>query len=249
MDPYLEGPLWRDVHHELASRIREQLTPQLRPRYVARLETTLIEVPEDEQVRVFVPDVQVSERRGAGRGPVGNAAVMTAPVLVPVPEILHRQKTIEVRTVPENELVASIEILSPANKTGREFVRLQEKRETLRRQGVHLVEIDLLRRGRRVVSHPRVDGCSYLVTVLRSHAEVVEAWPVGIRDALPPVPVPLLDDDPDAAIDLREALAAVYDAAGYDLDIDYADPPPPPALSGDDLAWARAVVASAAAAR
>ena len=37
MDPYLEGYLWPDVHNALANKIRQQLTPVLRPRYTARL--------------------------------------------------------------------------------------------------------------------------------------------------------------------------------------------------------------------
>lgn len=37
MDPYLEGYVWPDVHHSLASQIRDQLNPHLRPRYVARI--------------------------------------------------------------------------------------------------------------------------------------------------------------------------------------------------------------------
>ena len=38
MDPYLEGYLWPDVYHRLATEISRQLTPLLKPRYVARLE-------------------------------------------------------------------------------------------------------------------------------------------------------------------------------------------------------------------
>ncbi len=37
MDPYLEGYLWPDVHHRLATQISDQLMPMLRPRYVARV--------------------------------------------------------------------------------------------------------------------------------------------------------------------------------------------------------------------
>ncbi|MFQ5873193.1 MAG: DUF4058 family protein [Dehalococcoidia bacterium] len=37
MDPYLEGYLWPDVHQALASKIRQQLTPLVRPRYTVRL--------------------------------------------------------------------------------------------------------------------------------------------------------------------------------------------------------------------
>ncbi len=50
MNPYLEGYLWPDVHNALASKIRQQLTPKLRPRYTARLEVYLVEdsLPESE---------------------------------------------------------------------------------------------------------------------------------------------------------------------------------------------------------
>lgn len=43
MDPYLEGYLWPDVHHALAGKIRQQLTPLLRPRYTVRLGIYLVE--------------------------------------------------------------------------------------------------------------------------------------------------------------------------------------------------------------
>ncbi|MEO0458834.1 MAG: DUF4058 family protein, partial [Cyanobacteria bacterium P01_A01_bin.114] len=49
MDPYLEGYLWPDVHNALAAKIRQQLAPQLQPRYVARLEIYVVEdeLPEN----------------------------------------------------------------------------------------------------------------------------------------------------------------------------------------------------------
>ncbi len=43
MNLYLEGYLWPDVHNALASKIRQQLTPKLRPRYTARLEVYVVE--------------------------------------------------------------------------------------------------------------------------------------------------------------------------------------------------------------
>lgn len=48
MDPYLEGYLWPDVHSALASKIRQQLTPLLRPKYIARLEVYLVDDPFPE---------------------------------------------------------------------------------------------------------------------------------------------------------------------------------------------------------
>src|SRR5712692_11066288 len=42
MDPYLEGYLWPDVHHRLATQMSDQLMPLLRPRYVARIEIQVV---------------------------------------------------------------------------------------------------------------------------------------------------------------------------------------------------------------
>jgi hypothetical protein len=37
MDLYLEGYLWPDFHHRLATRISIQLAPLIQPKYVARI--------------------------------------------------------------------------------------------------------------------------------------------------------------------------------------------------------------------
>ena len=60
MDPYLEGYLWPDVHSALAYKIRQQLAPQIQPKYVARLEISVIEdySPEAE-IGIMYPDVKV----------------------------------------------------------------------------------------------------------------------------------------------------------------------------------------------
>ncbi len=60
MDPYLEGYLWPDVHNALANKIRQHLTPQLRPRYTARLSIYVVEdtAPEGD-VGIMYPDVEV----------------------------------------------------------------------------------------------------------------------------------------------------------------------------------------------
>jgi hypothetical protein len=37
MDPYLEGSTWMNFHGQLCAEIARQLSPKLRPRYLARL--------------------------------------------------------------------------------------------------------------------------------------------------------------------------------------------------------------------
>jgi hypothetical protein len=60
MDPYLEGYLWPDVHHALASKIRQLLVPQLSPNYLARLEVSVFEDKNPEgEVGILYPDVEI----------------------------------------------------------------------------------------------------------------------------------------------------------------------------------------------
>lgn len=65
-------------------------------------------------------------------------------------------------------------------------------------------------------------------------------WPIGLRDPLPTVPVPLRAGEDDARLDLRAVLDRVYDEADYAHYLYLREPDPP--LTGDDLAWARSLL-------
>lgn len=254
MDPYLEGYLWPDVHAALAGKIRQQLTPKLRPRYTARLEIYLVEdtTPEAE-VGILYPDVEVLQVSQASVVPSGvmgleidqgaiatTPAPLTLPVLQPV---AVRVPTIEIRDTAKNLLVTCIEILSPVNKREPGLTSYRHKRQRLHQAGVHLIELDLLRRGTRPYSHPRLPQVSYLVTLTRSGLGAVEIWPIGLQDKLPIIPVPLLAPDADVPLALSVALNAIYEEAAYDLSIDYHQPPPPPQLSQPDASWLEKLLA------
>ena len=47
MDPYLEGSTWMNFHGQICAEIVRQLSPKIRPRYVALLtERFVTEIPE-----------------------------------------------------------------------------------------------------------------------------------------------------------------------------------------------------------
>ncbi|MCI0565030.1 MAG: DUF4058 family protein [Nitrososphaera sp.] len=207
MDPYLEGYLWPDVHHRLATEICDLLTPQLRPRYVARIEVRLVRDESPEEVRLA---------------------------------------TVEIRDVAQNELVTSIEILSPVNKREPGLSDYRAKRHSLRVAGVHLLEIDLLRRGQRSYPYAGIPRTPYLVTLTRGASNRVEAWAVRLSDPLPVVPVPLRQPDPDVALDLNFALHAIYERAAYALSVDYSQPPPPPELTAEEQTFVAQLLKRAA---
>jgi hypothetical protein len=239
MNPYFEGHLWADVLNALASRIRQMLVPLIRPRYVARLEIYLVEDPTPEaEVGVLYPDVEVlrvrATRQESGGGSLALAttpATLTLPLVKPV-EV--RIPVIEVRDTVNNILVTSIEILSPVNKREPGLSSYRQKQQRLRQTQVNLVEIDLLRRGTRPFNHPRLQEVPYVVTLTRAQATALEVWTIALLERLPVLPIPLRSPDPDVALDLEQALAEIYDEAGYDLSIDYTQAPPPPALSASD---------------
>ncbi len=256
MDPYLEGQLWPDVHHALASQLRRQIVSHLPTRYVARIETQVVidRLPRSE-TDVIYPDVSVLRR--ATPAPVLHETAVEyearparftrapSPTLwLPVATRQVRLASIEIRNANNDRLVTVIEILSPANKREPGLENYRRKRDHLIVDGVHLLEIDLIRRGVRIETDPLVAGIDYIISLIRAGAAMMEVWPVGLCESLPVVPVPLLDPDPDVPLDLPSALAAIYDEAAYDLSIDYTQEPPPPPLRAEDQEWLRALIAA-----
>jgi hypothetical protein len=146
---------------------------------------------------------------------------------------------IEVRTVQGHVLVTAIELLSPANKRpGEGADAYDKKRQELFQSGVHLLEIDLLRAGKRPYTSRPLPDVPYVIFLSRATTErYVEIWHWGVADPIPIVPVPLRPNDPDVPLDVGAALHDTYQRARYDLDIDYREPPPPPDLTPEDAAW------------
>lgn len=246
MDPYLEHPLlWQDVHTRLADEISNQLTPRLRPRYVARLtRREIVDEPDAEELRIMMPDVAVVRRPPVEPLPQPEGVVVAIPpapfATVNVMPLPFRQISVEIRDAASGLLVTAIEILSPANKRPGTEAReaYLRKRHNLLASTAHLLEIDLLRRGERLPLDPAPPPASYYVVLSRAdHRPEAEVWPIRLQDPLPVVAVPLIPPDPDVPLDLGAALTAIYDRAGYDLDTDYrADPFP--SLEGQDAIWA-----------
>lgn len=246
MDPYLEGRLWPDVHQALAARLRDQLSPQLRPRYIARLNVRVVrDAQAEEEIGISYPNVGVFRQWQTDAVPASGTAIAStitpAVLTIPAWTVEVRIVTVEIRLTETNAIVIAIEIISPVNKRGKGLRDYRRKRQAMRSAGVHLLEIDLLRRGTRVVPGPRVPACDYLVSLTRVGTGATDLWPFTVRERLPVLPVPLHDGDDDLPLVLKTDLEALYDAAGYDLSIDYTQPPPPPELSPEDAAWVREV--------
>src|SRR5216683_2169652 len=122
MDPYLEQ-FWPDIHASLIIYSRDQIEEQLPGDLIARVEERVVLETEEDSHGVY-PDVKITERSGRGFAVGGVASQATV-----------------------------IEILSLANKlAGEGQQQYRRKQKELEKTGVSLVEIDLLRSGRRVLS-------------------------------------------------------------------------------------------------
>ncbi len=249
MDPYIEDPeVWSDFHGGLAAEIRTHLNTQIQPHYVARMTPRvtyeIIEITEKRGVR---PDVGVWEHPdSSSMGGVATVTVTPAPVLSTVTlELPLELFTVEIRETKTMRLVTAIEILSPVNKqpSHEAFAEYQRKRRALLRSMTHLIEIDFLRGGTRPPLEEPVPPAPYYVMLSRENKRPrVEVWPLQFQDKLPVLPVPLLQPDPDAKLDLGAVLAHVYQHGGYATLIDYTPTPPPPRLAKKDLQYIDALL-------
>ena len=259
MDPYLEGSVWPDVHQALAYEIRRWLMPQLRPHYFARLAVQTVQDPTPQtEIGIMYPDVEIlhgkNERRKierpqtltpslSGGVAIAEAAPISPALAVPLLDFEVRLVTVEIYDTEKHQLITGIEILLPVNKRESGLTKYRRKRDRLAAAGVHLLEIDLLRRGQRpmitdrVYKTPKLTDAPYLITLTRASATRMEAWPVRLQDKLPVVAVPLRTPDPDVPLDLGAVLNTIYEQAGYDLSIDYRQTPPPPPFDEKTQEW------------
>jgi hypothetical protein len=264
MDPFLEAPdIWSDFHDRLASVISEMLNAQLPEPYYSRLQMRpeMGVILEAGTLRHIVPDVVLV--RHPTPAPItqppdsGGTAVLAKPRTQITPGVKVRIRTdslrhqfVEIRDAARNhKLITLIEIISPSNKSpGPDRRAYTTKQRDVLDSDVNLIELDLLRGGRRLLPYPDLEqavhqlACDYLILINR-HLQRVDAWidyvlyPVSLRESLPCIPVPLAGDDPDVPLDLQIVLQQIYQRALYLRMLDYALPPEPP-LSDQDAAWA-----------
>lgn len=247
--------MWQEFHETLAGSIRAQLMRVLPRSYVALLAKRYVldhsglsvtTVPSD---RAIFPDVHVARSRQMPAGKPGPALAVAEPA-VELPSLLPEQVpllSVEIRDVAQRRLVTVIEILSPVNKEGGDARDYADRRAAILETSTHLLELDLIRRGARIRLLGEPPAASYYVYLSRTERRPLTAvWPVGLRERLPAVPMPLLAPDPDVALDVQAAVDDCFALVGYERLLDYSGPPPLPSLSAADAEWADQLLRAAA---
>lgn len=240
MDPWLEHPdLWTGVHNALIAAIQSDLAPRLRPKYVARIEERTYLSPSESLYLVGRPDMSVLRVRETGSESEDRSTPTSVMVEIPVPDRI-KETWLEIRSVPDGEVITEIELLSPSNKSssGKGHRLYRKKRARVFESPSHFVEIDLIRAGGPLPVSGSVPRSDYRILVSRCEQRPrAELFPFGVRDPVPRIRIPLRAEDPEPPLDLGPLVRAVYESGGFDLSIDYGRDPVPP-LRDEDVRWA-----------
>jgi hypothetical protein len=251
MDPYLEfrSP-WPDFHNGLISEIRNELGARLPDSYIARVDERIeIVTPGSDPPSSFRPDVLVGRYAEASSSPAVVKEKTTTVLESQLMEILDedpeevRLTWVEIRALPDLELVTAIEVLSPINKSWQGRGAYLQKRDKLHAARVNLVEIDLLLGGAPLPMKQRIETGGYYAIVARGAKHpLAEVYRWTVRDPLPSLPIPLREPDPDIRIDLAALVTRVYDLGRYARTLRRDSPLPETApLDPDDRSWVESV--------
>ena len=214
MDPFIEDDNWPGFHLLLCGELIRQLNRQLPEGYVCRGEVNFgisVGWGEDARVRPYVAVQGFAGTTGALTMPEYSPATTTS-VLSDTAEAHRFVQVIEQAT---RRVVAVIEVISPTNKIGDGLVQYLRKRRHYIQSGINLLEIDLLRQGRRryeqLLQQP---ASTYGVFTYDALAATCRYWAVDLAGRLPVVPL-RLDGEQVVTVDVQATVMGAWLDGGY----------------------------------
>lgn len=252
MDPFLESPdRFPTFHNVFLVYLHEQLQGRLPTDYSVSLEErTYIEAADDPPSRrVAIPDLSVKSSEGIATGTaLATLDVAEEPLWLAFDEEETTENYLNIYhgRQPNERLVTTIELLSPANKAegsrGRDLY--MHKQQDLVAAGVHLVEIDLLRVGRHATAIPEsyvrnlAGNPTYHISIREFHRpDRIGIYPIPLRNPLPAIRIPLLPGDGTVQADLQPLMNRAWDAGPFRKRVRYAVEDCPPPLADDERTW------------
>ena len=241
MNPYLQSH-WGDFHATMMVYMRDELNRLLPGDLEARVEESLAVDFEDRYSRTIFPDVRVRDVEFPFATGETSSVAVAEPCVVTIPSEKRTERHVEILDPSGGRVITAIELLSPQNNRKREGRRAYRKKQAkYLGGGVNLVEIDLIRGGRFVLAVPKQvlpARCQtpYLICTRRAGCEdQAEIFPIGMRDSLPNIPIPLRPTDKDVVLRMQSLVDECY-VRGHYRTTNYQQPSDPPLPSEDD-AW------------
>ena len=252
MDPFLErNPTWEDIHGWfIRELVRELVIPIRRLGLEIGVERTVYRRDSDAGLMLIgEPDFLSFQESNSGSGRTWDRSsgglALAEPqavhevVLEDDEQSIHKQDFLVVREELRGyaRVVAVVELLSPANKTGTYAPLYQEKRQHFLASQSHFLEIDLLRDGPNPSRDrfPELSRTPYFIFLARKKGMGwnEEGFPVRLQDPLPTIGLPLTADRPLLPLNLQAAFDSAFNLSAFVSDRLYGNLPGP-ALSSED---------------
>jgi hypothetical protein len=164
-------------------------------------------------------------------------------------EETYKQEYIVVREEDLGPVLAVVEFLSFANKSGSYRTRYLEKRSKYLASGTYFMEIDFLRAGENSsrALFSELPQTAYFVYVAREFGwgRHDEGYPIRLQDPLPRIGLPLGATRLDLPMDLATAFRSAYQLSYRRNWFNYASEKiPEPAMSESDIEWVKETISS-----
>jgi hypothetical protein len=258
MDPFLErNPQWQVFHGWFIRKLAEQSMAAARELgCVVDVERSVYGRESTGELVLFgEPDVLVAREATIARAHDSGSASLALAQPKAVHEVsftsgedeTYKQEYVVVREEDWGPVLAVVELLSFANKTGPYRVKYQEKRSRFLASGTHFMEIDFLRAGENSSRDrfPELPSTAYFIYVARKFGwgRQDEGYPLRLQDPLPRTGLPLGPNRPDLPMDLAQAFRAAYELSyrrgWFRYEIDFL---PEPAMSEADVDWVKQII-------
>lgn len=205
--------LWAYFHKDWLLQIRGLIRPQLPAEFSVFVESeaVLIAPSDNERLMPVAPDLAVARSEPVLSTMSHFGQPTAALVEVDEPCELFHQYRLVIRRVPDNQVVAAAELLSPTNKGvfgELEKSKYLRKREQYLDAGVNLLEIDALHQGDRLVPHATARLAEYDRNAWSvchdADRRRYRGWGWNNSDPLPTVTWPI-ESSRQVIVDLSEA--------------------------------------------
>lgn len=234
MDPFLEGSVWHAVHNGLIYQLATMLSEKVPDDLFVDTEVKTILVDEiGEEFRQMYPDVAVYNARRDDEQIVQEPveAYGSAPATLTIAHLPVKTQSLKIIELGSRRVITTIEVVSPVNKFGQGYADYQSKVEDKQLAGVNVLEVDLIRRGKRKYPATNRESAPYVVQLFEAANHRTKVWLLQLNERLPELAIPLRHNDQAVRIDLQSALNTFYAERRMGKLMDYGAEVPPPELT------------------